>query len=122
MHFNDIFVNKLKYFPTHNFPDVLQETFLRLDPNQRKRKIFEFITPDEIHPNKWVCRLCNEIVSRKDTAIDHFEGQHLQLLSYECPYCSKLFTTGSHQRVHIHKFHREENQRARSLKTHAFDI
>ena len=73
------------------------------------------VTPDENNPNKWVCRLCNHspTFSRSTTAVDHFESQHLQLFNYECPYCSKLFTTANHQRVHIHKHHREQNQRAK---------
>ena len=92
----------------------MQAYFLNLDPQQRKQKIMSEMVkthsdPNKIHPDKWSCVLCNQMFTRKQSAIDHFEGQHLQLLSYQCVYCSRLFHSVGQQRLHIHQYHREEH-------------
>ena len=90
--------------------DHIQEYFMNLDPQQRRQKMSKMIKPHETLPNKWSCLVCNEIFSRRESAKDHFEGRHLRMYSYECQFCSKMFTCGSQRRAHIHLRHREENR------------
>ena len=70
----------------------------------------KMIKPHENLPNKWQCLVCNEMFSRRESAKDHLEGRHLRMYSYECQFCSKMFTCGSQRRAHIHLKHREENR------------
>ena len=83
---------------------------MNLNTQERRQKMAKMIKPHDNLPNKWQCLVCNEMFSRRESAKDHFEGRHLRMYSYECQFCSKMFTCGSQRRAHIHLKHREENR------------
>ena len=92
----------------------LQTLFASMDQAERKRRLDQMVFLDPL-TNRWICRICNNSVSRKTLAIDHIEGVHIRILSYPCQYCDSYFTCSSLRRTHVHTNHREQNKLAKYL-------
>jgi len=84
-----------------------------MDGNERKKRLDRLLGKDD--NGRWTCSLCHSTFSRKVTAIDHIEEQHLKIPSYPCSYCHKLFVSCGQRRKHIFNVHRTENLLAKQL-------
>lgn len=92
--------------------DQLQDHFANMDQNERKKRLDQLLGKDGL---RWTCSICHSSFSRKVTAIDHIEEQHLKIPSYPCSYCSRLFISCALRRKHVFHEHRTENLLAKAL-------
>lgn len=62
----------------------------------------------------WKCRDCEKQYKQKGHLSEHIESQHIQGLSFKCPYsssysnCTYIARTRNTVRVHVNNVHREE--------------
>ena len=82
---------------------------------ERKAKLHKMVAQYPMDPNRWFCRLCDSLFTRKVSAIDHVQAIHVRLLDYPCCYCQEHFTCHSQRRRHVHAQHREQNKLAKLL-------
>ena len=78
-----------------------------MDHAERKQRLnnMVYLDPDT---ERWICRICNNSLTRKANAIDHIEGMHLRIPSYPCDYCDHIFTCLTLRRQHVRAYHREQ--------------
>ena len=88
-------------------PNEVRQYFLKLNQDERNQKLGVMVTPlMNTRPIKWKCKFCHQSFALKSSAMDHFEAIHLQLLSHECQFCNRLFTSANQVQVHIQDHHR----------------
>ena len=88
-------------------PHEVRQNFLKLNQDEHNKKLAEMVMPlMNTRPEKWKCKFCDHSFPKKSSAMDHFEAIHLQLLSHECQFCNRLFTSPNQVRVHIQDNHR----------------
>ena len=87
---------------------LMQADFMTLDKKARKNKILNEMIRIQTHRDKkedFHCTMCEKKFTRGDTAVDHFEAQHLRLGNYQCHICQNWFHSNGQKRSHIHNDH-----------------
>ena len=87
---------------------LMQANFMTLDKKARKNKILNEMIRIQTHRDKkedFHCTMCEKKFTRGDTAVDHFEAQHLRLGNYQCHICQNWFHSNGQKRSHIHNDH-----------------
>ena len=80
--------------------------FEKMDQSERRNQMEKMVSLSPL-TLRWICSICNDSTSRKDSAIVHVEAKHVQLLSYPCKYCDSNFKTTRQRRRHVYIKHDE---------------
>lgn len=63
----------------------------------------------------WCCTRCGKQGKMKHHVREHIESNHIDCLTFNCPFCNKEIKNRVALRSHISKNHREENLRSKGL-------
>ena len=72
----------------------------------------------EFDPAKpWLCSQCQKVFRQKGHLQDHIESNHINGISFSCPYCETQVGSRASLRAHVSQKHQAE-QKEHKIKIH----